>query len=195
MKRAKFSRYYLLLALPVLLALVGLVWGRPGKRATFDQDDLKGRYVSAETWYNTQTVVGPDDAVTPPLFNAATGVMVSDGQGYVCGEQDGFNSGVGLVNANTGPYYFFGSYTIDANGRITIDTCQDTAFCHTKGACETFGSTLRITQVGYLQSCAGNKVTTVEQHNDSEEECCSHTTGYYVHARVWTKEASEGMHY
>jgi len=95
MKRAKFSRYYLLLALPVLLALVGLVWGRPGKRATFDQDDLKGRYVSAETWYNTQTVVGPDDAVTPPLFNAATGVMVSDGQGYVCGEQDGFNSGTG----------------------------------------------------------------------------------------------------
>jgi hypothetical protein len=199
MKKVRFSRYYPLLCLPVLLALVGIVWGRPGKQAMFDQDDLKGRYVSAETWYNTKPVVSADDAVGPPFFNAATAVMVADGKGYVCGEQDGFNSGISSgtngTGTNTGPDYFFGSYTIDANGRITINTCHDTALCHTKAVCETTGFTLRITQVGYLQSPAGNKVTTVEQHNDSEEECCSYTTGSYVHARVWTKEASEGMHY
>ena len=192
MKRGIFSRYYLLLGLPVLLALVGLVWGRPGKQATFDQDDLKGRYVSAETAYDTSSVHNTTDGadggvVGPPIWFAVASVMQSDGKGGVCGESDGFYSGVTAPGVNLGPVYFHGKYSIDANGRITISTCSDSSFCATP---DTACGTVNKMQVGYLQSNNGNTVTTVEQIFGS-----SFFSGFYVHPRVWTKGASDENHY
>jgi len=194
MKTAKISRYYLLLCLPVLLALVGLVWGRPagGGKATFDTDDLNGRYVSAETAYDVSSVHNTTDGadggvVGPPIFYASTAVMESDGRGYVCGESDGFYSGITAPGVNLGPAYFHGTYTIDANGRITIYTCSDTGFCaHPELAC----TTVTKEQVGYVQSNNGNTVTTTEQIIAS-----SFSSGFLVHSHVWTRDPSDQNKY
>jgi hypothetical protein len=194
MKRARFSRYYLLLCLPVLLALVRLVWGRPvsgGWHAGFQLSDLNGRYNSAEYAYDISSVHnGYDSNVGPPIWVSVTSVMEADGKGDVCGESDGFYGGLPTPGVNTGPAYFYGTYSIDATGRITINTCADTGYCATKGACDTSGATLYRTLVGYLQSNNGIKVTTVDQINNSDASqggCCA-STGYLVHSRVWTKD-------
>jgi hypothetical protein len=209
MKTAKFSRYYLLLGLPVLLALVGLVWGRTvggGKHATFDLDDLNGRYVSAEYAYDISSVhpetqclvvslvdppappAGPN--IGPPIWFATTSVMEADGKGNVCGESDGFYSLMTagqIPGGNLGPSFFHGTYTIDAHGRITISTCSDSGFCATTGAC----GTVTKMQVGYLQSNDGEKVTTVEQVFGDPNL----SPGFLVHSRVWAKDASDQNHY
>ena len=192
MKKAKFSRYYLLLCLPVLLALVGLVWGRPTTvSAVFDTDDLNGRYVSAETAYDTSSVhntsIGTDGGVVgPPIFYAATAVMEADGKGNVCGESDGFYSGITAPGVNLGPAYYHGKYTIDANGRITISICSDSAFCHTAGAC----GTVTTEWVGYLQSHNGITLATVGQIIPT-----SFSSGFLVHSHVWTRDPSDQNKY
>jgi len=195
MKTPKFSRYYLLLCLPVLLALVGLVWGRPagGGKAKFDQDDFKGRYVSAEAAYVTFTVdkIGEDNEISAPQLVGTTAVMISDGKGNVCGQRDGFVSGIGGpgYNYSSGPpAYYYGTYQIDANGRITIDYCWDNGFCAHSGACapkDVFWE-----EVGYLQSTDANTVTTVEQAIEGVEPSYA-----VVHPKVWTRAASEHNHY
>ena len=188
MKQRRLSPYYLLLCLPVLLALVGLIWGRSltSAKATFDLDDLNGRYVSAETAYDVSTFhpVAPGSYVTPVFF-ATTAVMVADGNGNVCGESDGFYGGTPPPGVNLGPAYYHGTYTIDANGRITISICSDTGFCATTGAC----AVVEAEQVGYLQSHGANRVTTADQiiHGNS-------SSGFLVHSRVWTKDGSDIDH-
>jgi hypothetical protein len=203
MKKLRFSRYYLLLGLPLLLALVGLVWGRSltSSKAVFDADDFCGRYISAEVGNDISSFnpVSTGAYVTPVPF-AATAVMISDGKGDVCGESDGFYGGLPYPGVNTGPGYFHGTYTVGGiDGRIVITTCSDTGFCATKGACDTTGKFVYRTLVGYLQSNNGNKVTTVDQINGSDcskggtnPGCAS--TGYLVHARVWTKDATGETH-
>ena len=191
MKNVRFSRYYLLLCLPVLLALVGLFWGRPvvgGKAKLFDLDDLYGRYVSAETAYDASTFnpVSNGAYVTPVDF-ASTAVMVADGKGDVCGESDGFYGGTPPPGVNLGPAFFHGTYTVGStDGRVVISICSDTAFCATTGACSTVASE----QVGYLQSTNGNTLTTAYQIIPS-----SFSSGFLVHAKVWTKDASDQNHY
>ncbi len=191
MKKGRFSRYYLLLCLPVLLALVGLVWGRSivVNANNFDTDDLNGRYVSAETAYDTSSVHATTDAsgnVGPPIFYASTTVMDADGRGNVCGESDGFYSGITAPGVNLGPAYYYGKYTIDANGRVTISICSDSAFCHTVGAC----STVSTEWVGYLQSHNGTTLTTVGQIIPS-----SFSSGFLVHSHVWTRDPSDQNRY
>ena len=186
MKKGRFSRYYLLLGLPVLLALVGLVWGRPAGvvgHAKFDLDDLNGRYVSAETAYDISSVHADGANVGPPIWFVTTAVMQADGKGNVCGETDGFYSLMTagqIPGGNLGPAYYHGTYSIDANGRITINTCSDSGFCATAAAC----GTVTKMQVGYLQSNAGEKVTTVEQAFNT-------SGGFLVHSRVWTKDTKD----
>jgi len=197
MKKLRFSRYYLLLSLPVLLALVGLVWGQPVGRARFDLDDLSGRYVNADYWYDVSSVHDAGGGnVGSPIFAATTSVMEADGRGYVCGETDGFYGGYPTPGSNSNGY-FHGTYSIDANGRITINYCGDTGYCATKAACDTSGAVLYRTLVGYLQSSEGNTVTTVDQINNSDASqggCCA-STGFVVRSRVWTKDALQGMHW
>ena len=198
MKKGRLSPYYLLLCLPVLLALVGLIWGRPsgGWKAEFDLDDLNGRYVTVGSVYDLSTVhpapAPASNLVGPPVFDAMTAVLEADGNGNVCGEQDGFfgNSTPG-TNGNA---YIHGTYSIDANGRITINYCADTGFC-TKAppACVTNGTQPYRTLVGYLQSPNGSTFTTIDQINNSDASkggCCA-TSGYLVRARVWSKDRSE----
>lgn len=182
MKKVRFSRYYLLLCVPVLLALVGLIWGRLayGGKAKFDADDLNGRYVSAETGYDVSTsFIAPDGTYGGPVFFAATTVMQADGKGDVCGEADGFYGGTPPPGVNLGPNFFHGTYTIGpTDGRVVISICSDTAFCETTGACATVNAEM----VGYLQSNKSNTVTTADQIIPS-----SSSSGFLVHSRVWTK--------
>jgi hypothetical protein len=194
MKNVRLSRYYLLLCLPVFLALVGLVWGRPASappKPAFGLLSLFGRYVSAETAYDISTFhpASSGDYVTPVFF-AGTSLMLADGKGNVCGESDGFYGGTPPPGVNLGPSYFHGTYTVEANGRITITTCSDTGFCTPNpAACVTDGTKLYKTQVGYLSGFFGTSVTTVEQINNSDSSkggCCA-TTGFLVHSRVWSK--------
>jgi hypothetical protein len=184
MKKLRLSRYYLLLCVPVLVGLVGLVWGRPAivGPTTFDQDDLNGRYVSAEYAYDISSVHSEGDTVGLPIWFATSAVMQADGMGHVCGESDGFYSLMTsgqIPGGNLGPSYFHGTYTVDANGRVTVSTCADSGFCATKGPC---GSATKV-QVGYLQSPLGNTLATVEQ-----EFGASFSSGFLVHSRVWTKD-------
>ncbi|MGB7592677.1 MAG: hypothetical protein WCD04_18695 [Terriglobia bacterium] len=195
MKKARFSRYYLLLCLPVLVALVGLVWGVPVTTpCLFSRATLSGRYISAETAYDVSSVHATADEtgnVGSPVFFAATGVMVANGKGFVCGQSDGFYGGTPPPGVNTGPAGFHGTYTVDSAGRVTITTCADTepGFCADTTTCTTNGTKVYKTQVGYLLDIVGSKVSTVEQINssDSSEGGCCATTGFLVHARMWTK--------
>jgi hypothetical protein len=190
MKKARLSPYYLLLCLPVLLALVGLVWGRPagGGGMRFDLDDLKGRYVSAEIGYDTSVVHATTTPGTqsPPVFFAVTSVMESNGKGGICGNADGFYPGVTAPGTNLGPAYFHGTYAIDTNGRITATVCSDSAFCATPDTACSPADTTSASWVGYLQSPYGNTVTTVDQLI-----AINPSTGFLVHSRVWTKDGSE----
>jgi hypothetical protein len=187
LNKSRLSRCYLLLCLPVFAALVGLVWGRPASTTaapSFGLGALEGRYVSAEYGYDISSVLANGAGVYPPIWFAATSLMQSDGEGHVCGESDGFYSLMSdgqIPGGNTGPTYFHGTYTVDVNGRVTISTCSDTAFCATRGAC---GSASKV-QVGYLQSVLGNTLTTVEQAFGSPP---NFEAGFLVHSRVWTRD-------
>jgi hypothetical protein len=125
--------------------------------------------------------------------------MEADGKGNVSGESDGFYGGTPSPGVNLGPAWFKGTYTIDPNGRVTITTCSTgtVGFFADMSACVTDGSVVYKTNVGYLQDGDGKTLTTVEQINNSDASmggCCA-TTGFLVHARVWTKGTSrEGDH-
>jgi hypothetical protein len=200
MSKPRISRWYLLLGLPALLALVGLVWGRPGQQtvspnpagggwhAPFHISDLHGRYNSAETGYDVSSVhTGYDGNVGPPIFFSATNVMEADGKGHVCGSADGFYGGFPPPGVNFGESYYYGTYTIDSNGRITITTCPDTGFCAHSGACA--ASAVTTVQVGYLQSCNGNRVTTAEQQFSTGAGAFS--SGFLVHSHVWERDPAD----
>ncbi len=179
-----------------LLALVGLAAAGSHGRRHFNLADVDGRYVSAETAYD----ISQGNALPAVLFAGAS-VMIADGQGHVCGESDGFYGGNPPPGLNLGPSLFHGTYTVEATtGRITIITASDgppvpltNVFCGTTAPIDTTGAVVFKTQVGYLQSDggdgAGNKIVTTEQINASDASqggCCA-TSGFLVHARVWTK--------
>jgi hypothetical protein len=183
MKKLRLSRYYLLLCVPVLVALVGLLWGRPvSGPSLYNLCELNGRYVSAEYAYDISSVHTEGDTVGPPIWFATSAVMQADGRGNVCGESDGFYSLMTsgqIPGGNLGPSYFHGTYTVDANGRVTVSTCSDSGFCATRGPC----APVTKVQVGYLQSPLGTALATVEQ-----EFGASFSSGFLVHSRVWTRD-------
>ncbi len=176
----------------VFLALpISLLAEDRGQAAAFKLKDFKGRYVSAENAYDLSSVhafAAPDSSlVGPPIFFATAEVIVSDGKGNVCGEADGFYSGISAPGVNLGPSLYHGTYTIDANtGRITILTCSDGAPSDTNKFCATSTPCAAVTkaQVGYLQAQGRAKtVVTVEQIGFGTDEDSS---GFLVHKREWT---------
>ena len=161
----------------------------------YNQDyQIQGRYVSAENAYDLSSVhafAAPDASlVGPPIFFAAAAVMIVDGKGNVCGESDGFYSGISAPGVNLGPNLFHGTYTIEASGRITILTCSDGAPSDSNKFCKTFTPCATVTkaQVGYVQGHSGKKIVTVEQTGYKTD---TDSTGFLVHKRVWTKADSE----
>jgi hypothetical protein len=114
--------------------------------------------------------------------------------GNVCGEADGFYSGISAPGVNLGPSLFHGTYTVEAaTGRITINTCSDGApsaantFCGTSTAC--VPSIANKIQVGYLQSRDARVITTVEQTTGPGTD--QDVNGFLVHKRVWTRKSGE----
>ena len=192
----------------VSLALAGLLWARFAtlvRADNFDLHDVRGRYVSAETAYDVSSVhplAAPNGSIAGgPVFFAVTAVMVADGFGKVCGETDGFYGGFPPPGVNLGPNLFHGTYTVEpVTGRITILTVSDGApsmtnvFCGTNTPINTTGTAAYKTQVGYLQNDdAAQTITTSEQINNSDSSqggCCA-TSGFLVHARVWTRKRGE----
>lgn len=188
-----------------LLALVGLVAAQANRSRTglqpggrnagvehehFDLDDVHGRYVSAENAADTSSVhafSAPDGSlVGPPIPFATVEVMVADGRGNICGESDGFYSGISAPGVNLGPSLYHGTYTVDpADGRVTILTCSDGAPTTTNKFCATSTPCASVTkaQVGYLQAAHTSKIVTVEQTGFGTDPDSS---GFLVHKRVWT---------
>jgi hypothetical protein len=200
MRKARLTRYGLWALLgALLLACVGLVWAQHSRFAQGGEQNLQGRYISAETGYDTSSVHPAGSGnVGSPVFFVATTVMQADGEGNVSGEADGFYGGNPPPGVNLGPSWFKGTYSIDSNGRVTITTCSTTVtgFFQDTTPCVTNGTVAYNTQVGYLQDGDGNTLTTVDQINNSDSSkggCCA-LTGYLVHARVWTKGTSEQGH-
>ena len=215
MKSVRFTRSVVAVFLVGSLALGGFVLSRPRHAMAqappgspppdpFNLDDVEGRYVSAETAYDVSSVhafAAPNGSlVGPPVFFAATAVMVADGNGNVCGESDGFYGGTPPPGVNLGPNLFHGTYTVEgATGRVTILTASDgppsaaNVFCGTTAPINTTGTSVFKTQVGYISGRDGKQLVTTEQINasDSSKGGCCATTGFLVHARVWTKGKSE----
>jgi hypothetical protein len=179
------------------LALAGLLLTQPKPaftQATFGLADAQGRYISAENAYDTSSVhafAAPNASIVgPPIFFSTAEVMVADGNGNVCGESDGFYSGISAPGVNLGPSLYHGTYTVEADtGRITIETVSDGApspankFCGTSTAISP--STVTKTQVGYLQGKGATKIATVEQVFGNPNL----SPGFLSHRRVWTKMA------
>ncbi len=192
----------------VSLALAGLLWARFAtlvRADSFVLGDVHGRYVSAETAYDVSSVhplAAPNGSIAGgPVFFAATAVMVADGFGNVCGESDGFYGGFPPPGVNLGPNLFHGTDTVEpVTGRVTILTASDgppspiNVFCGTTTPINTTGTAVYKTQVGYLQNDGPAKtITTSEQINNSDSSkggCCA-TSGFLVHARVWTRKSGE----
>jgi len=179
-----------------LLALVGLVSAQH-PRAHFDLDDVHGRYISAENAADTSSVhafSAPDASlVGPPIPFATAEVMVADGKGNVCGESDGFYSGISAPGVNLGPSLYHGQYTIGAtDGRVVITTCSDastvTGICQDSSPCPASaeGNSTRL-QVGYIQGDDGNKMVTVSQFESGYPD----STGFLVHKRTWSKASED----
>jgi hypothetical protein len=182
--------------------LAGLVWNRPkpvSAKKGFDLDDVHGRYISAETFYDTSSVhpfAAPNDSlVGGPIEVASAEVLEADGRGNVYGEVDGFYGYPG-PGSNTGPAFYHGQYTVDANGRVAITTCSDAGTPITIGTDHTVcppsaeGNSTRL-QVGYLQGDDGNKLVTVSQFLSGFPD----STGFVVHTRVWSKASGEDDHH
>ena len=198
MKIVKPSRHFLWIPLLVLLAFVGLLWNRPrpvsADKHGFDLDDVRGRYVSAETFYDTSSVhpfAAPNGSlVGGPIEVGSAEVLQADGKGNVFGEIDGFYGFPG-PGSNTGPSFYHGQYTVDPNGRVAITTCSDAGTPTTIGTDNTIcpasveGNSTRL-QVGYLQGDDGNKMVTVSQFLSGFPD----STGFVVHTRTWTKASS-----
>jgi hypothetical protein len=210
MKKAKVIRFGMWAFVLASLALVSLVWAQSTSTTSttlnpsFGLSNFHGRFVSAETAEDVSTEHLTTDGsgnVGPPIFFAATAVMLADGNGNVCGESDGFYGGTPPPGVNLGPNLFHGTYTVEAaTGRITILTASDGApsltnvFCGTTAPIDTTGKTTVFkTQVGYLQSRDARRVTTAEQINasDSSKGGCCATTGFLVHPRVWQSRPRE----
>lgn len=198
MRKPKLTRFRLSIFLGALsVAFAALVWAQHPNLANGGKHYLQGRYVSAETAYDVSTVHDAGGGnVGSPVFFATTAVMEVDPKGNVSGESDGFYGGTPPPGVNLGPSWFKGTYSIDSNGRVTINTCTTaaTGFFADTTPCIVDGTVEYKTQVGYLADSDGNKLTTVEQINNSDSSqggCCA-VTGYLVHARVWTKDAAEG---
>jgi hypothetical protein len=179
------------LPVPVLAGDNGLKGNNHGND---HYNHIQGRYVSAENAYDLSSVhafAAPDASlVGPPIFFAAAAVMVVDGRGNVCGESDGFYSGISAPGVNLGPSLYHGTYTIDPSGRITILTCSDGAPSSDNKFCNTFTPCATVTkaQVGYVQGHSGKKIVTVEQTGYGTDEDSS---GFLVHKREWTKSESD----
>lgn len=161
----------------------------------FQLNDFKGRYVSAENAYDLSSVhafAAPDGSlVGPPIFFATAEVIVADGNGNVCGEADGFYSGISAPGVNLGPTLYHGTYTVDPNdGRITILTCSDGAPSDTNKFCATSTPCAPVTkaQVGYLQAHGrAKKIVTVEQAGFGTD---TDSSGFLVHKREWTSASA-----
>jgi hypothetical protein len=189
----------LLWVLPVaLLGLTGHVWNQPvhvPAKEKFDLDDVQGRYVSAETFYDTSSVhpfASPNDSlVGGPIEVGSAEVLVADGKGNVYGEVDGFYGYPG-PGSNTGPSFYHGQYTVDANGRVEITTCSDAGTPTAIGTDHTVcppsaeGNSTRL-QVGYIQDEDGNKLVTVSQFLSGYPDA----TGFVVHTHVWSRASAE----
>ena len=192
MRIVKPSRYYLWILPIALLALAGLVWNRPksvSAKGHFDLDDVHGRYVSAEYGYDISDASVPAlGGIPAPIYYASASVLQADGKGNLCGENDGFYGLTGGPESNTGPSFYHGQYTVDANGRIAITTCSDantvTGICQDNSTCPASaeGNSTRL-QVGYIQGDDGNTIVTVAQFLSGFPD----STGFNVHQHTWTK--------
>jgi len=193
MNKVTRSKCYVCLLVVALLVLVGLVWSRPSSvsaKGRFDLDDVRGRYVSAETFYDTSSVKSePDGSVTGPIYVASAEVLEADGKGNVCGEVDGFYAYPG-PGSNTGPQFYHGQYTVGNDGRVAITTCSDATatFCQDNSTCPASaeGNSTRL-QVGYIQGDDGNKMVTVSQFLSGYPD----STGFVAHTRTWAKASEE----
>jgi len=194
MKNVRISRWYLLLALPLVLGALALFLaprsGRGSGYGGYQNWDLKGRYVAAETGYDSSSSHPTTDSnVGPPVFYSSTQVMDADGHGYVCGSADGFYAGVFPGGTNFGQQFYHGTYTIDSHGRVTIITCPDSAFCATKcTACA--DDVVTTIQVGYLASTIGSTLATAEQafgapYNPYPQ---AFSSTFLVHSHVWIRD-------
>jgi hypothetical protein len=216
MKKLALQRYHVWTFLLALFALVGLVWAQSSSTTssqsssttcspttaapcssipTFGLNDVRGRFISAETAEDVSTEHDAGNGnVGPPIFFAATAVMLADGNGNVCGQSDGFYGGTPPPGVNLGPATFHGTYTVDPpTGRIVITTCSDSGpFCgvsNVASPCDTTGKAVFKAQLGYIQSHGARRITTTEQINASDASqggCCA-VTGFLVHPRVWTR--------
>lgn len=195
MKAVTRGSCHLLFLVAALLALAGLVSAQADPNKPFDLGDVHGRYVSAENAFDVSSVhavTAQADLVGPPIFFATAEVMVADGKGKVCGEADGFYSGIDAPGVNLGPAYFYGIYSVDGNGRITITTWSTTAFCASPPPvappCALCTASV---QVGYLQNKDGKRIVTVDQLVPANSD----STGFLVHKHVWTRgEREEEQH-
>jgi len=174
-----------------LLALVGLVSAQH-PRGHFDLDDVHGRYISAEIFYDTSSVQSIGGVVTGPIYVASAEVLHADGKGNVCGEVDGFYAYPG-PGANTGPSFYHGQYTVGkTDGRVVITTCSDastvTGICQDSSPCPASaeGNSTRL-QVGYIQGDDGNKMVTVSQFESGYPD----STGFVAHTRTWSKASED----
>jgi hypothetical protein len=191
------SRYYLWILPIALLAVAGLVWNRPkpvSAKKGFDLDDVRGRYVSSEIFYDTSSVhafASPNGSlVGGPIYVASAEVLQADGKGNVCGAVDGFYAFPG-PGSNTGPSLFHGQYTVDYNGRVAITTCSDATIvgiCQDNSVCppSAEGNSTRL-QVGYIQGEDGNEMVTVSQFLSGFPD----STGFVAHTRTWTKASRD----
>lgn len=188
MKKVTLARraLWLLIVAPLALARLASAQFVP---SYFLINDVEGRYISAENAADTSSVhafAAPDDSlVGPPIPFATVELMLADGQGHVCGESDGFYSGISAPGVNLGPSLYHGTYIVETNGRVTIETCSDGAPSATNKFCAPLPPCAAISkvQVGYL---SGGKTTivTVEQTGFGTDP---DSTGFLVHKRVWTK--------
>lgn len=199
MRKVTAKQYYLWILPVALVALAGLVWIRPKPVSAgrgFGLEDVQGRYVSAETFYDTSSVhpfAAPNNSlVGGPIEVASAEVLQADGRGNVYGEVDGFYGYPG-PGSNTGPSFFHGQYTVDVNGRVAITTCSDAGNPTTIGTDNTVcppsaeGNSTRL-QVGYIQDEDATKIVTVSQFLSGYPDA----TGFVVHTHVWSK-ASEAL--
>jgi hypothetical protein len=152
--------------------------------------NVHGRYVSTENAFDTSSVhavTAQSSLVGSPIFFATAEVMLADGKGNVCGEVDGFYSGIDAPGVDLGPAYFYGTYTVGLHdGRVVITKWSTTGYCVPAPNPGLLSSTV---QVGYLQDQgAGNtgatRIVTVDQVYPGTDP---DSTGFLVHTHVWTK--------
>ena len=185
---SKVTRMWLTVV--ALLAFAGLASAQDG----YYLFDVHGRYVSAENAFDTSSVhavTAQSSLVGSPIFFATAELMLADGQGNVCGEVDGFYSGIDAPGVDLGPSYFYGTYTVGlADGRVVITTWPTMGFCVSAPNPGLLSSNV---QVGYLQDIGADttgatKIVTVDQVYPGTDP---DSTGFLVHIHVWTRRDVE----